>query len=66
MITSTTPKLDAAVDRLIPRLQSLCTDLIENAKTSSSIESNLRATFLLARLRKTIKELEISQCKTSS
>ena len=64
MITAT-PKLDAAVDRLIPRLQALCCDLIGKASTSSSIESNLRATQLLARLRTTIKELEISKCKTS-
>jgi hypothetical protein len=65
MSASSTPKLDAAVDRLIPRLQGLATDLIGRASMSSSSQSNLRATHLLARLRNTIKELEISKCKTS-
>ena len=63
MMATATPKLDAAVDQLIPRLQGLAIDLISKASTSSSIESNLRATQLLARLRNTIKELEISRCK---
>jgi hypothetical protein len=59
---SATPKLDRAVDALIPRLRTLCTDLIDKASTSASLESNLRATALLSRLRKTIKELENQQC----
>jgi hypothetical protein len=63
MMATATPKLDAAVDVLIPRLQSICADLIGKASTSSSLESNLRATALLSRLRKTIKELEVSKCK---
>jgi hypothetical protein len=62
-MSRSTPKLDAAVDALIPHLQGLATDLIGKASASSSIESNLRAMQLLARLRKTIKELEVSKCK---
>jgi hypothetical protein len=63
MTIAATPKLDAAVDGLIEQLRTLASDLIGKASTSSSIQSNLRATALLARLRKTIQELEISKCK---
>ena len=69
MITSTTPKLDAAVATLVDELRHADARLTLSADLdppSTSLESKLRATQFRARLRKTLKELEISQCKTSS
>jgi hypothetical protein len=64
-----TPKLDAAVAELTTELRHIDARLTLSADLdpdSTSLESKLRATQFRARVRQTLKELEISECKTSS
>jgi hypothetical protein len=63
---SATPKLNAAVADLAGELRRLDERLTLSADMdpdSTSLESKLRATQFRARIRQTIKELEIPKCK---
>lgn len=66
MSRSATPKLNAAVADLASELRRLDARLTLSADLdppATSLESKLRATQFRARIRQTIKELEIPKCK---